>query len=145
MVLRDGDELALAQAGRVLDDLLRAASGAVCEEGTEGRTSGDHQVRAVDELGDDGRGRGEVGEEVGAFPQCVYFDGFRREFWSMGCKFLTCWYQSIRVLPKSEPERVAFHREVGHLSRSLVGPLHSIYMLTTYSRLASIRSKLLVV
>ena len=81
MVLRDGDELALAQAGRVLDDLLRAASGAVCEEGTEGRTSGDHQIRTVDELGDDGRGCGEDGEEVGAFPECVYFDGFRRELW----------------------------------------------------------------
>ena len=72
VVLRDGDKLALAQTGGMLDDLLHAASGAVCEEATEGRTSGNHQVCAVDELGDDGRGRGEDGEEVGAFPESVY-------------------------------------------------------------------------
>ena len=74
MVLRDGDELALAQAGRVLDDLLRAASGAVCEEGTEGRTSGDHQVRAADELRHDGRRGGEEGEQVGLLPQGIYYN-----------------------------------------------------------------------
>lgn len=114
-------------------------------EGTEGRTSGDHQVRAVDELGDDGRGRGEEGEEVGAFPERVYFGKVSMLGNSALLVLLTCWYQSTRILPNREPKWISLHGEVYYLSHVPVVTLPIISANSTHPWIIRICRKLLVV